>query len=42
MGTPPHWFKHKLGRALGVMALGSSVAGTVYPIIVKNLIQKVG
>ncbi|KAM5538089.1 hypothetical protein V8D89_008286 [Ganoderma adspersum] len=42
MGAPPHWFKRKLGRALGTMALGSSVAGTVYPILIKNLIQKVG
>nr|VWP00649.1 MFS domain-containing protein [Ganoderma boninense] len=42
MGAPAHWFKRKLGRASGVMALGSSVAGTVHPIIVKNLIQKVG
>ena len=42
MGLPAHWFKHKLGRAYGVMALGSSISGTVYPIIIKNLIQKVG
>ncbi|PIL24395.1 MFS general substrate transporter [Ganoderma sinense ZZ0214-1] len=42
MGAPAHWFKRKLGRAFGVMALGSSIAGTVHPIIVKNLIQSVG
>ncbi|PIL24397.1 MFS general substrate transporter [Ganoderma sinense ZZ0214-1] len=42
MGTPAHWFKRKVGLALGVMALGSSLAGTLYPIIVKNLIQKIG
>ncbi|KAI1788356.1 MFS general substrate transporter [Ganoderma leucocontextum] len=42
MGTPAHWFKRRLGLALGIMALGSSVAGTLYPIIVKNLMQKIG
>ena len=42
MGTPAHWFKRKVGLALGVMALGSSLGGTLYPIIVKNLIQKIG
>ncbi|KAM5538087.1 hypothetical protein V8D89_008284 [Ganoderma adspersum] len=42
MGTPAHWFKRKIGLALGVMALGSSLGGTLYPIIVKNLIQKIG
>ena len=42
MGCPAHWFKRKLGLALGIMALGSSIGGTLYPIIVKNLMQKVG
>ena len=42
MGTPAHWFKHKLGLALGTMALGSSLSGTLYPIIVKNLMEKIG
>ncbi|PIL24396.1 MFS general substrate transporter [Ganoderma sinense ZZ0214-1] len=42
MGTPAHWFKHKLGLALGTMALGSSLSGTLYPIIVKNLMEEVG
>ncbi|KAI0807869.1 MFS general substrate transporter [Fomes fomentarius] len=42
MGCPAHWFKHRLGLALGIMALGSSVGGTLYPIIVRNLIVRVG
>ncbi|TBU50236.1 MFS general substrate transporter [Dichomitus squalens] len=42
MGCPAHWFRRKLGLALGIMALGSSIGGTLYPIIVKNLMQKVG
>ncbi|KAI0748396.1 MFS general substrate transporter [Daedaleopsis nitida] len=42
VGAPAHWFKHRLGFALGIMALGSSVGGTLYPIIVRNLIKRVG
>ncbi|KAH9928564.1 MFS general substrate transporter [Epithele typhae] len=42
VAIPAHWFKHKLGAALGVMALGSSVGGTLFPIAVKNLVQQVG
>lgn len=42
IAVPAHWFKRKLGAALGVMALGSSCGGTLYPIIVRNLIERVG
>ena len=42
MGCPAHWFKRRLGLALGIMALGSSVGGTLYPIIVRNLMEKLG
>lgn len=42
MGIIPHWFQKKLGLAYGIMAVGSSVGGTVFPIIVQNLILKVG
>ncbi|KAH9941439.1 MFS general substrate transporter [Amylocystis lapponica] len=42
MGTIPHWFQKRLGLALGMMALGSSVGGTVFPIAVHNLIIQVG
>ncbi|KAJ3557097.1 hypothetical protein NP233_g11828 [Leucocoprinus birnbaumii] len=37
-----HWFKKKRGRALGYMAIGSALAGTTIPIIVKNLLPIVG
>ncbi|KAI0780472.1 MFS general substrate transporter [Trametes elegans] len=42
MGVPAHWFKHRLGFALGIMAIGSSVGGTCFPIAVRNLVQHVG
>ncbi|RPD66586.1 MFS general substrate transporter [Lentinus tigrinus ALCF2SS1-7] len=42
MGCPAHWFKHRLGMALGIMALGSSCGGTLFPIIIRNLINAVG
>ncbi|OBZ65726.1 Riboflavin transporter MCH5 [Grifola frondosa] len=42
MGTVPHWFKKRLGIALGIMAFGSSIGGTVFPIAIRNLIQDVG
>ncbi|KAL7283742.1 hypothetical protein ACG7TL_003179 [Trametes sanguinea] len=42
MGCPAHWFKHRLGLALGIMALGSSLGGTCFPIAVRNLVQRVG
>lgn len=42
VGTVPHWFKKKLGVALGLMAVGSSIGGCVFPIAVQNLIERVG
>ncbi|KAI0707813.1 MFS general substrate transporter [Earliella scabrosa] len=42
VGCPAHWFKRRLGFALGIMALGSSVGGTLFPILVRNLIDRVG
>ena len=42
IGVPAHWFKRRLGLALGITAVGSSVGGTVYPIAVKNLMEEVG
>ncbi|TBU35525.1 MFS general substrate transporter [Dichomitus squalens] len=42
IGTPGHWFKRRLGLALSITAVGSSVGGTVYPIMVKNLMSEVG
>ncbi|KAF9448292.1 MFS general substrate transporter [Macrolepiota fuliginosa MF-IS2] len=37
-----HWFKKKRGRALGFIAIGSSLGGTTVPIAAKNLIPRVG
>ncbi|KAI0086146.1 MFS general substrate transporter [Irpex rosettiformis] len=42
LGVIPHWFQKKKGIALGVVAFGSSIGGTVFPIAVRNLIQSVG
>ncbi|KAJ4478991.1 MFS general substrate transporter [Lentinula aciculospora] len=36
------WFKKKRGLALGLFATGSSIGGTVIPIVVRSLIPKVG
>ncbi|KZS99111.1 MFS general substrate transporter [Sistotremastrum niveocremeum HHB9708] len=37
-----HWFKKRRSTAYGILAVGSSVGGTVYPIMVRNLITKIG
>lgn len=37
-----HWFKRRRGLALGVLATGSSVGGTVLPIVVNQLIPRIG
>ncbi|KAJ7935198.1 major facilitator superfamily domain-containing protein [Mycena leptocephala] len=37
-----HWFKKKRGVALGFLASGSSVGGTLFPIVARNLIPRVG
>ncbi|KXN87189.1 Riboflavin transporter MCH5 [Leucoagaricus sp. SymC.cos] len=37
-----HWFKRRRGRALGFIAIGSSLGGTTIPIAAKNLIPSVG
>lgn len=37
-----HWFKKKRSTAFGVIATGSSYGGTVFPIITRNLIPRVG
>ncbi|KAH7876449.1 major facilitator superfamily domain-containing protein [Lentinula edodes] len=36
------WFKKRRGFALGLFATGSSIGGTVIPIVVRSLIPKVG
>ncbi len=37
-----HWFKKRLKLALGLMAVGSSLGGTVIPIATRNLLPLVG
>ncbi|KAK7057637.1 MFS domain-containing protein [Favolaschia claudopus] len=37
-----HWFHKRRGLAMGLVATGSSIGGTVFPIIARNLIPRVG
>ncbi|KAI5116454.1 hypothetical protein M0805_006175 [Coniferiporia weirii] len=37
-----HWFKRRRGMALGVNACGSSLGGTVFPIVFRNLVGRIG
>ncbi|KAF8495387.1 MFS general substrate transporter [Gautieria morchelliformis] len=37
-----HWFKRRRATAYGVVATGSSIGGTVFPILVRNLIPLIG
>ncbi|KAJ7350620.1 major facilitator superfamily domain-containing protein [Mycena albidolilacea] len=37
-----HWFKKRRGIAIGVLATGSSIGGTIFPIVARNLIPRVG
>lgn len=37
-----HWFYRKRASAIGIVASGSSIGGVVYPILVKQLIPKIG
>ena len=37
-----HWFKKRRGLAMGYVAAGSSVGGTLFPILAKSLIPMVG
>ncbi|TCD70280.1 hypothetical protein EIP91_004181 [Steccherinum ochraceum] len=42
MGVIAHWFKRRRGIALGMIAGGSSIGGTIFPIAARHLIQDVG
>jgi len=42
MGVVAHWFKKKRGLALGIIAVGSSIGGTIFPIAARNLTRVVG
>lgn len=37
-----HWFLKRRGLAFGITAAGSSLGGTVYPIMARQLINAVG
>ncbi|KAJ6593388.1 major facilitator superfamily domain-containing protein [Mycena capillaripes] len=37
-----HWFKKRRGIATGFLATGSSLGGTIFPIVARNLIPRVG
>ncbi|CAK5281697.1 unnamed protein product [Mycena citricolor] len=37
-----HWFKRRRGLATGFLAAGSSLGGTLFPIISRNLIPRIG
>lgn len=37
-----HWFKKRRGLAMGIVATGASIGGTVLPIATRQLIPKVG
>ncbi|EJD49716.1 MFS general substrate transporter [Auricularia subglabra TFB-10046 SS5] len=42
MAVLTHWFKKRRSTAFGVVAIGSSVGGTVFPIIVRKLQESLG
>ncbi|KAJ7072762.1 major facilitator superfamily domain-containing protein [Mycena amicta] len=37
-----HWFKFRRGLATGITATGSSIGGTVFPIVARKLIPRIG
>ncbi|TFY71554.1 hypothetical protein EVG20_g1440 [Dentipellis fragilis] len=42
LGVISHWFKKRRGFALGISACGSSIGGTVFPIMFHNLQVSIG
>lgn len=42
MGIISHWFKRRRSFALGIIACGSSIGGTLFPIAFRNLTVRVG
>ncbi|TFK46696.1 MFS general substrate transporter [Heliocybe sulcata] len=41
-GILAHWWKKRRQTALGVCAIGSSIGGTLFPIIFRNLVPQIG
>ncbi|KAF5377386.1 hypothetical protein D9757_009705 [Collybiopsis confluens] len=42
MGLLAHWFRTKLPYAMGCLAIGGSIGGIVFPIMIAKLIPKIG
>ena len=42
MSVLAHWFKKRRSTALGILAFGSSIGGTVFPVVFRNLLVTVG
>ncbi|KIK56225.1 hypothetical protein GYMLUDRAFT_247979 [Collybiopsis luxurians FD-317 M1] len=42
MAILSHWFKSKLGYAVGCLTSGSSLGGILYPIILNSLVPRIG
>ena len=42
MSVMAHWFKKRRSTALGILAFASSIGGTVFPVIFRNLLVTVG
>ena len=42
MGVLSDWFRLRRGLALGYIALGSSIGGTIFPIAARRLIEEIG
>ena len=37
-----HWFRKRRSEAMGIVAVGSSIGGTIFPIVFRNLVGQVG
>ena len=42
MGVIAHWFKKRRSTALGILAFASSIGGIAFPVVFRNLLDKVG
>ena len=42
MSVMAHWFKKRRSTALGILAFASSIGGTVFPVMFRNLLVTVG
>lgn len=42
MPVVSHWFKKRRATAFGIVATGASYGGTLFPIVTRNLIPRVG